>query len=280
MPVSTIILTFNSEAVLAQTLASVAKVSDDIHVVDSFSTDATLDIARSQGAHIVQRTFDNYGAQRNWAIDNLPLKYDWELHLDADERLSDGLVDEIRDLNLNAVHDVDGYFLARLTCFLGRPLRHGGLFPIWHMRLFRHGAGRCEARLYDQHFYVDGRTRRLRYPMVDDQRNSLAEWVNRHNRWAQAEVSEILLRRVAGDGIIQGRLRGNPVEQKRALRGLYYRGPLLARAFLLFFYRYVLRLGFLDGKEGLIYLMLQTLWFRFLIDAMLFERQKPDGNAE
>jgi glycosyltransferase involved in cell wall biosynthesis len=272
--ISVVILTFNSEAVLGATIASAAEISDDIHIVDSFSRDRTLEIARSYGAAVVQRPFENYGAQRNWAIGNLILKHSWELHLDADERLSEELIREIRNLRSRFPQDIDGYFIARLTCFLGRPIRHGGMFPTWHMRLFRRNTGRCESRLYDQHFYVNGRASRLRHPIIDDQRNTIAEWVTRHNRWAQAEVDEILLPLRQGPGIIQGRWSGDPVQRKRALRRLYYRIPLFFRAPSLFLYRYVLRLGFLDGREGLIFFVLQTFWFRFLIDAMVFERQK------
>ena len=226
---------------------------------------------------MVQRPFVNYGEQRNWAIENSPSKYDWQLHLDADERPSDDLIIEINMIDPANATAVSGYFITRLTYFLGRPIRHGGLFPQWHMRLFRQGAGRCESRLYDQHFYVDGLTQRLKHPMIDDQRNTIAEWVARHNRWAQVEVAEILRLGQPREGVIQGRISGNPIERKRALRGFYYRNPALLRALLLFLYRYILRFGFLDGKEGLIYFVLQTFWFRFLIDSMIFEREKRSG---
>jgi glycosyltransferase involved in cell wall biosynthesis len=271
MPVSVVILSFNSEATLAATLKSAARVSDDIHVVDSFSTDGTLDIIRAHGAQLVQHPFEHYGAQRNWAIDTLPLKHRWQLHLDADERLSDGLVAEIDALSRGFPDDIDGYYLPRLVHFLGGPIRHGGMYPIWHLRLFRSGKGRCEDRRYDQHFYVEGRTGRLNHPMIDDIRMSLGEWTQRHARWADAEVAEIL--RPAEGAVIGGDLGGNPVQRKRALRGGYNRAPLFLRAFGLFLYRYVLRLGFLDGTRGLIFFVLQTFWFRFLIDAKLYERR-------
>lgn len=272
MSISVIILTFNSEETIAATLQSACRVSDDIHIVDSFSTDKTLEIARRYGANTVQHEFENYGVQRNWAIYTLILKYDWQLHLDADERLSDGLEEELNSLKSSFPENVDGYYIPRLVYFLGRPIRHGGMFPIWHMRLFRNGEGRCENRRYDQHFYVNGATSRLTQPMIDDHRMSLSEWVTRHNQWADAEADELM---VSGNrnGTIKGRMQGNPVEKKRALRGFYYRMPLFVRPFFLFLYRYVFRLGFLDGREGLIFFVLQTLWFRFLVDAKLFERR-------
>jgi hypothetical protein len=157
--------------------------------------------------------------------------------------------------------------------FHGRALRHGGMYPIYHMRLFRSGRGRCEDRKYDQHFRADGRTEKLEYPMIDDIRLSLSEWTIRHNRWADAEVDEIL--NPGGEGVIAAG-SGDPVAEKRRARGWYYRAPMFLRAFLLFHYRYFVRLGFLDGKEGLIFYTLQTLWFRFLVDAKLHERRKAE----
>lgn len=275
MSLSVVILTFNSEATIGATLACARRVSDDIHVVDSGSTDGTIAIVEQSGARLTRHPFESYGAQRNWAIDNLPLRHGWELHLDADERLGEALIGALVDLAARGfAGPAVGYFIPRLVHFLGRPIRHGGMYPIWHMRLFRHGSGRCEARRYDQHFYVDGPTDRLNHPMIDDIRMPLGEWVIRHNRWADAEADELLH---GGSGGITPKLGGNPVERKRALRGSYNRLPRFLRAFLLFLYRYVLRLGFLDGRAGLIFFVLQTFWFRFLVDAKLYERQRQDG---
>jgi glycosyltransferase involved in cell wall biosynthesis len=272
MSISVVILTFNAESSLAATLDSAAQVSDDIHVVDSGSTDGTLKLAEARGARIVHHAFEDYGRQRNWAIDNLPLKHPWQLHLDADERLTPELAARINALKTGFSGDVDGYFIPRLIHFMGRPIRHGGMYPIWHMRLFRNGKARCEDRRYDQHFRLEGRSGRLAAPMIDDIRMSLSEWTLRHNRWSDAEVGEML---APGDaGVIAGRFAGSPIERKRALRGGYNRAPLFLRAFGLFFYRYVLRLGFLDGREGLIFFVLQTFWFRFLVDAKIYERSK------
>jgi glycosyltransferase involved in cell wall biosynthesis len=271
LPISVVVLTFNAESTIGATLASVAALSGDVHVVDSGSTDRTLEIVRAAGAKVVQHPFENYGAQRNWAIDTLALAHDWQLHLDADERVSDALAAELRALfAAGPPADIAGYYIPRLVHFHGRALRHGGMYPIYHLRLFRRGRGHCENRKYDQHFFVDGPSARLASPMIDDIRMSFSEWTTRHNRWADAEVDEIL--DPGSDVIAAG--GDTPVARKRAQRGWYYRAPLFLRAFLLFFYRYVLRLGFLDGKEGLIFYVLQTFWFRFLVDAKLYERRK------
>ncbi len=277
LPISIVILTFNAEATIGATLESARGVSDDVHVVDSYSTDATLAIAKAAGAHIVQHPFENYGAQRNWAIDNSALKYDWQLHLDADERISSELASELRHLfAAGPPADIAGYYIPRLVHFHGRTLRHGGMYPIYHLRLFRRDRGRCENRKYDQHFLVDGPTAKLAQPMIDDIRLSLGEWTARHNRWADAEVDELI--NPSPNAIAGG--RGDPVAEKRAQRDWYYRQPMFLRAFLLFLYRYVWKRGFLDGKEGLIFYVLQTLWFRFLIDAKLHERRKASSGGE
>ena len=274
MTLSVVILTFNSEITIAATLESAGRVSDDIHVVDSGSTDGTVAIVEAAGASLHRHAFETYGAQRNWAIDSLRLKHGWELHLDADERLSKPLVEAILDLKRKDFPEpAVGYFIPRLMYFLGKPIRHGGMYPIWHMRLFQHGRGRCEARRYDQHFYVDGPTGRLPHPMIDDIRMPLGEWTLRHNRWSDAEAEELSQDSAGADTIAPQFFGGTPVQQKRAFRAHYNRQPLFLRAFLLFIYRYFIRFGFLDGREGLIFFVLQTFWFRFLVDAKLYERE-------
>ncbi len=127
MSLSVIILTLNAENTIGATLASAAEVSDDIHVVDSGSTDGTLAIIAQHGAQLVSHPFEDYGKQRNWAIDNLPLKHGWQLHLDADERLTPELTAAIKALTAGFPGDVDGYFIPRLMHFLGRPIRYGGM---------------------------------------------------------------------------------------------------------------------------------------------------------
>jgi len=273
MPISVVILSFNSAATLPQTLAAAKLVSDDIHVVDSFSTDKTGELARAAGAQVVQHPFERYDSQRNWAIENLPLKHGWELHLDADERLTPELAAEINRVMAAPPPELDGYMIPRLIHFLGAPIRHGGMYPNWHLRLFRRGAGRCEQRLYDQHFLLPegGGTGRLTQPMIDDMRMTLDEWTRRHLRWAEAQAAMAV--DGGGEGEIPGRWTGSPIERKRALRRFYGRAPLLLRPFLLFGYRYLLRLGFLDGVPGLVFFALQTFWFHFFVDARIYERR-------
>jgi glycosyltransferase involved in cell wall biosynthesis len=275
---SVIVLAFNSEDTLGATLSSARDVSDEIFVVDSFSNDGTVELARSLRATVVQHPFENYGAQRNWAIDNLPITRPWQLHLDADEWMDNRLVAAIQALPDSPMHE--GYFLPRYLRFLGRVLRHGGMNPTWHLRLFRTSVGRCEDRKYDQHFLLaSGTSDRLPGVMIDDIRMPLTEWTARHNRWADNEVAEF------DSGESDGRLQpdpfGNPAQRKRFLRQYYDRMPLFVRPFLLFVYRYFFCFGFLDGTEGFIFWVLQTFWFRFLVDAKIWEgRHRSRLNAD
>ena len=270
-----IVLSFNSEDTLGATLSKAREISNEIFVVDSFSKDGTVVLAESFGAKVVQHPFEHYGAQRNWAIDNLPITSQWQLHLDADEVMDDKLVDVIRKLPEDKT--INGYFLARYVRFLGRVMRHGAMSPTWHLRLFRSGVGRCEERRYDQHFLLrEGDTAQLSGEMIDDIRMPLTEWTARHNRWADGEVAEMY---AAEDGNrVEADKQGNPAQRKRYWRKRYNQLPLFVRPFALFFYRYFLRLGFLDGKEGFIFWTLQTFWFRFLVDAKIFEKRKASAH--
>jgi glycosyltransferase involved in cell wall biosynthesis len=266
MKPSIVILTFNSEESIKNTLRSVQSLTDDIYVIDSGSRDSTVSIALSLGAKVLSHDFINYSAQRNWAIDNVPVQYAWQLHLDADECISDALCEEIRSLPDHPIWD--GFFVKRYLKFMGKILRHN-LAPTWHMRLFRTGMGRCESREYDQHFICLGTTSHLRQSMIDDVRMSLSEWTERHNRWSNAEVRAILSMDEVGR--VNPKLAGNIVERKRFYKGFYDRAPLFLRVFGLFVFRFIVLGGFLDGKEGLIFCSLQTFWFRFLVDAKILE---------
>lgn len=270
-----LLLSFNSEDTLYATLSRARLVSDEIFVIDSFSTDGTVALAQSLGATVVQHAFDNYGAQRNWAIDSLPITRPWQLHLDADEVMDDELVAAILALPDEPEHA--GYFVPRYVKFLGRVMRHGGMSPTWHLRLFKTGVGRCEDRKYDQHYLLvgPGTTGQLPGVMIDDIAMSLSEWTARHNRWADGEVAEMFAAESgeASSGRLVADAKGNPAQRKRALRAKYNKLPLFVRPFALFAYRYFFKLGFLDGTEGFIFWTLQTFWFRFLIDSKIWEKQ-------
>lgn len=272
-PLCVVVLTYNEQVNLPLCLESLTGLVCEVVVVDSGSTDDTLEIARKYGAELLSHPFENYARQRDWAQDNLPFETPWILHLDADERLTPDLVKEVNQVLRGPSHEIDGFLLRRRTIFMGRWIRHGGHYPSYHLRLFRRGKGRCENRLYDQHFLVDGSVKPLTNDYVDVVASKLSTWTLRHRRWAELEAQEILTQRDHCHQI-RPRLLGNPIERRRWLRQAYARFPLFTRGFIYWLYRYFLRLGFLDGKEGLIFHFLQGFWFRFLVDALIFEKQK------
>jgi glycosyltransferase involved in cell wall biosynthesis len=263
-----VILTFNSVEVIERTVGAALKVSSTIICVDSGSTDGTRQILERLGCQIHERPFKHYADQRNWAIETLGNRHAWQLHLDADEILDEAAIAAV----LQAVADPrgnDGFLLLRRTYFLGHALRYGGTSS-WHLRLFRSGSGACEDRLYDQHFICSGMSTRLRGLLHDMNIAPLTEWTARHNRWSDMEAAELLRPQANESGIrLQARLGGDPRERRRAVRGAYYKAPRYLRAWAAFFVRYILQLGFLDGRPGFLYAFFQVLWFRMLIDAKL-----------
>ena len=275
-----VVLTFNCEAIIGQTLAQARKIDPQPFVVDSFSSDGTL-LQIGADAVLVQRAFQNYAEQRNWAIEQIKTSADWQLHLDADEVLDDSAVAAVHAVLAagdQAPHTA--YLLRRVDYFMGRRLRHSGVNP-WHLRLFRSGHGACENRLYDQHFVSSHRSGRLAGCMHDKNSVGLSDWTARHNRWSDLEVAELLrAEQTAGaTGVLRARLLGDPRERTRWLKGLYYRLPGGLRATAYFIYRYVFRLGFVDGREGLYFAFLQALWFRMLVDAKMAEARQAHRAA-
>jgi glycosyltransferase involved in cell wall biosynthesis len=269
--VSVVVLARDEEFNIPDCLRSLAGLQCEVFVVDSGSTDRTREIAAEAGATLYEHPFENYSAQRNWAQHNLPLSTSWVLHIDADERLTSQLVQEINVVLREPDPNVHGFLLCKRTVFLGRWIKHGGHYPSYHLRLFLRDKGRCEKRLYDQHFMVQGNVRRLKYDYIDVLTSDLSNWSRRHVRWAELEAEEIL-GRIGTEGLVIGRPLGSAIERRRWLRNsVYLRTPTFARCFLYWFYRYFLRFGFLDGREGLIFHFLQGLWFRFLVDAKLIE---------
>lgn len=268
-----VVLTFNSEGIIRDTLVAARRVSSNIICVDSGSTDATVQVCAGLGATILHRPFKNYSDQRNWAIDQVPNHYAWQLHLDADEVLDAEAIEAIR--SATASTSCQAFLIRRKTYFMGRPLHHGGTIS-WHLRLFRSGAARCENRLYDQHFVSSAPASKIRRGWMHDRNaGSIAEWTARHNRWSDLEAAEAS---TSADrdrsGQLEAKLLGDSRQRTRFLKGGYYEAPLLWRASAYFFYRYFLRLGFLDGKVGFIYCALQAFWFRVLVDAKILEQQQ------
>ncbi len=257
VPLSVVVPTRNEERNLHQTLASVVNWADQIFVFDSFSDDRTLEIAREFGVGVMQRHFDNFAGHKNWALDNLPINNHWIFFLDADERLTPELRDEIARVILSDV-SANGYYVARRNIFMGRWIRHAGMFPDWQLRLFRRGKGRYEERIVHEHVVIDGTTGYLTNPLEHHDFKGLERWFDRHNRYTSMEAIE--MRRVLdGDRSqrIASTLMSRGPERTRLIKEFAYR-YLPCRAFFVFIWMYLIRGGFLDGRIGFRYCMLKT----------------------
>ena len=274
LPISVIILTYNEGLNIENCLKSVVDWANEVIIVDSFSTDKTLEIARKYTNKIAQRTFVNQAQQFNWALENLDIKSDWILRLDADEYLTEELKKEITEVLPKTQSEITGYYIKRRVYFMGRWIKHGGYYPTWFLRLFRKNKAKYEEKEVDEHMVLlEGKTLKLRNDFIDDNRNKLEWWVNKQNNHSSREVLAMINKNK--DLFIKPNIFGNQVSRKRWFKEKFYlKLPMFCRAFLYFIYRYFFRLGFLDGKEGLIFHFLSAMWYRFLIDAKLYEYQK------
>jgi glycosyltransferase involved in cell wall biosynthesis len=277
--ISVIILSFNEQENLGQALQSVAGWASQIAIVDSFSTDRTLEIARKWGSEIYQHSFEGYGSQRNWSLAEIPIRSEWVLFLDADEWLPEGLKQEIA--SAIACTDCNGFEIKRCFMWMGRCLNHGQ-FPTWLLRLFRKGKGRFEELKINEHFLVEGKVGKLRNAFIHEDRKNIREWATKHIHYATLEATELLRERTIHEGHLTPRFWGNQAERNRWLRHkIYNRFPPLLRPWFYFSYHYFARLGFLDGWQGLVYNLLRELWYPLLIDAIYLDsriKQIADGN--
>jgi glycosyltransferase involved in cell wall biosynthesis len=276
LPITVIILTYNEENNIRACLESVKDWAQEIFVVDSFSTDKTEEIVKQYTPNFIQHSFENYSQQRNWALQNLPVQTEWVMNLDADHRATKELSDEIRSVFSKEIPaSVNGFLTSRRTVFMGKWIRYGGHYPTYHSILFRKNKGKCEERKYDQHFLVEGEVKKLKGDVIDVFTDSLSMFTLRHNKWSTLEAEEQYFGTLQNnEELIKADFGGNPIQKRRYLKNTYDRFPLFVRPFIYFFIRYFLKLGFLDGRKGLIFHFLQGFWFRFLVDAKIYELRK------
>jgi glycosyltransferase involved in cell wall biosynthesis len=276
LPVSVIIAVRNEAKNLPRCLQALRDVGD-VYVIDSQSTDDTVEIARSHGAQVLQFHYQGgWPKKRQWAMNTLPVAYDWILLLDADEVVSPELAKEIHSAIQNPA--VDGYFIQLRTWFLGRVLRHGDV-GLWKLSLFRRGKGRYECRLKDQdasmadmevheHVVVEGATARLRNPLMHHNVESLSRYIQKHDEYSNWE-SRVLLE--GDDKELPPSLIGTQAQRRRWLKRKLFAVP--GSPVLLFLYRYVLRFGFLDGVPGLVYCGFQAVQM-FHTKAKIYELKR------
>ncbi|MEY4878535.1 MAG: hypothetical protein RJB62_3 [Pseudomonadota bacterium] len=269
---SVIILTKDEEANLPYALESLKPLGAKIYIVDSGSTDRTRAIAERHGCIVLANPFTTHAKQINWALDNLPIETEWVLRLDADEWLTPELVAELARKLPTLPPDITGLMLKRRVYFWGRWIRHGGYYPTWLLRVWRRGAARCEDRDMDEHMLItNGHIGDLEHDLVDENHKGLAFWIDKHNRYSDKEVTALR----TGTVHTHATEVGASVARKRKLKnGLYGRAPRFLRAFLYWAFRYVLQLGFLDGKAGFVFHFLQGFWYRLVVDAKLEEAER------
>lgn len=268
-----IVLTYNEELNIEECIRSLSPFDSRIVVVDSGSKDKTLDILNKYKVEIYHHEFNNYGDQRNWAQQNTDITTEWVMHLDADERLTKSLCENIINvLKTDCKNEIAGYLISRRTVFMGKFIKYGGHYPVYHNRMFRVSKGMCETRLYDQHFIVNGKVEKLSGDIIDVT-DDLNDWFNRHMRWAEAEADQIVLENKSSQ-LLQGKFDGTPIERRRWLKtNLYYRMPLFIRCVVYFAYRYFLRLGILDGYTGFVFHFLHAFWYRFKVDTHILKKK-------
>ncbi len=285
IPVSVLIPAKNEQANLPACLASVA-IADEVFVVDSQSTDKSEEIAKTYGANVVQFHFNGrWPKKKNWSLENLPFRNEWVLIVDGDERITPELWSEIAQAIQNSEHD--GYYLNRRVFFLGKWIRHGGKYPDWNLRLFKHQKGRYENLSTEdipntgdnevhEHVLLPGKVGYLKNDMLHEDFRDLFHWLERHNRYSnwEARVYLNILTGKDDSGTIGANLFGDAVQRKRFLKKVWVRLPF--KPFLRFVLFYIIQRGFLDGKAGYVYGRLLSQ-YEYQIGVKLYELRSCGG---
>lgn len=270
-PVSVMIFTLDEEIHLPSCLAALTW-CDDVIVVDSFSGDRTEAVAREHGARFFQHRFEGFGSQRNWALDETAPRHDWVLVLDADERVTPELVDEMRRVLCPPLDDVAAFRLRRRFYMWGRWLRYSSLYPNWVVRVVHRDRVRYVNRGHAETQEVRGAIRELEHDLIDENLKGIDEWFERQGRYARKEAEHELAEEGRAAGGIWTRLASrDPLVRRAALKRLAWRMP--GRPLAYFLYSYILRRGFLDGRDGLVFCMMKSI-YQALIVAKKYDIQR------
>jgi glycosyltransferase involved in cell wall biosynthesis len=279
VPVSFLMLTLNEEINLPHSLASIADLTDDIVVVDSYSSDKTVDIAQRFGARVLQNKFENHAKQWLWGFHNAGLKYDWVFMYDPDHRLTPELQTELRDLFEREVEQgINGFYVKRRNVFRGKWIRHGGYYPVHMLKLVRRNKVQFDEHEFDYRAYVPPPTAQLKNDIIEEnlKENDITFWIDKHNRFAVRQAEEEIFRTQHPESwTTKATLFGNHDQRTLWLKQRWYKMPLFVRPFVYFTYRYIFRLGFLDGKTGFMFHFLQAFWYRLVVDIKLEQLSKP-----
>lgn len=263
-PITVIILAKNEEKNIEKCISSAHQIASRVLVIDSGSTDHTIELAKKSGAEVVIHKWLGHARQFNWALEHCNIQTQWVFRLDADESISEDLANEIIAEISSGNNHYAGYSMRWRVYFMGRWIKHCGTYKPYFLRLFRYGNGRVEERLMDEHIVVDGDIKRLRNDLIHFDYKGLDAWLSKHIWYSNLELQMYQTQNAMSNG--------NVAQTNR--RSFYYRLPLFLRARLYFWYRYYFQLGFLDGQEGKIFCFFQAYWYRYLVDAKIYESEK------
>lgn len=274
--ISAFIITYNEEIHIERAIKNAQKYAKDVYVLDSYSTDKTVEIAKSLGANVYQHKFRYHADQLNWGLKNIPFKTEWIWRQDADEYLTDELIEEIDQTLPHTTNNITAFTAPCLRKFLGKHIKHG-ILPLILLRLFKRGYAQWEDKKMDEHIYITkGEIGSFKNAFFDDNLNNLSWWTEKHNRYASKEAIDLLMTEYGlyKDTVVNSGEHSAAIRRKKLK---YIKMPLFWRAFAFFVLRYIFRLGFLDGKEGFLWHFLQGFWYRTLADAKVFEIKKEHG---
>ena len=280
--IAAIILTKNEEKHITRCIESLKNVCNDIVVVDSFSNDKTVELALKYGARVIKHPWKNYATQFNYGVYECGITANWIWRIDADEFLEGDLGNAVKMAIESCNEDVNGIYVRKRIDFMEKSLLHGGWYPSYHLKVFRRGHGDCENRWMDEHIRLfDGKTITVETGnQIDANLNDLTWWTEKHNGYATREMIDMLMMEYGMDATsqkVEPHFWGTEEQRKRWLKIKYIKAPLFVRPFINFIYRYILKGGFLDGKEGFLWHILQGFWYRMLVDAKIFELKKKCG---
>lgn len=271
MSVSVLILALNEEVNMRECLECVSW-SDDVVVLDSGSTDKTVEIAKEYGARVIFRKLDDWSTHRQWAMKQIPFKYPWVLHVDADERVSPALADEARDIAANAPENVTLCMIGRKDYFLGKWIKRSSCYPVWLDRFYRPDRVWMNGRLVNEHLETDGEIHYLKEPFLHYPfSKGLHQWFERHNNYSSFEAAETITASSEGEFRFRDLFQRDPFKRRKALKELSMRIP--CRPFAKFCYLYLVRRGFLDGKAGLTYCMMLGI-YEYMIELKVREQRR------
>ena len=277
MNITALIITKNEEIHIERCINNIKKLVSDVLIIDSFSNDNTIEIAKKLNIKFIQNKFINHAKQFNFGLSQLSQDTDWVLKIDADEILTSSLIAEIKNKLPKLDKNINGIYIKRHLVFQDTLIKYGRLSPVRLLRLFRFQKGKCDNRWVDEKIKVEGKTVQFKEYIIDQNLKSLSEWIRKHDRYSSAEALNYLLIKYNSlfNNIEQSQLNFETLSVvSLKSRNLYAKLPLIIRAFIIFSYRYFFCLGFLHGKAGLIYFFLQSLWYRILVDVKILEVEK------